>query len=319
VEEADFKYALILEYLGTEFNGFQYQPDLRLPRGKGKGPRVKKVATVQGKLMSALSTTLSTDVKTLRMRAASRTDAGVHAHGQVVSFHSPKRILTDDSDKDRSPSTSGPSGSIDGAKLVFKLNQMLPSSVRVLWLGRVSDSFHVQGSVALKQYNYYVRLMSQSHDEDPFTCETRHQLSTFKLGFSLERVRRAAAAMEGTHDWTAFSNNANEEYQRRTMREVTRCRCFLDASGFCIQVQAKGFLYKQVRHMAGALLMVGTGQLKEEAIEEALRDGAAFVARGKRVWKPAPAAGLHLMWIKYEPMPDDGKPAIPLPHQVNVN
>ena len=103
------------------------------------------------------------------------------------------------------------------------------------------------------------------------------------------------------------------------MREVTRCRCFLDASGFCIQVQAKGFLYKQVRHMAGALLMVGTGQLKEEAIEEALRDGAAFVARGKRVWKPAPAAGLHLMWIKYEPMPDDGKPAIPLPHQINVH
>ncbi len=75
------------------------------------------------------------------------------------------------------------------------------------------------------------------------------------------------------------------------------------------------YRYKQVRNMVGALLMVGRGQLHEDAIGVALADGAAFVAEGGRVWGPAPAAGLHLMWVKYAPM-QDGTPPIPLPHQV---
>ena len=81
-------------------------------------------------------------------------------------------------------------------------------------------------------------------------------------------------------------------------------------------VVAQGFLYRQVRHMVGAMLLHARGGLDLQEIKEALARGSAFVEEGKRRWQPAPAKGLHLMWCEYARR-EDGRPTVPLPHELD--
>lgn len=282
--------------MGTSFSGFQYQPS--------EGKTWTKLETVQGKLMRALGVSLNTggDHKVLRMRAASRTDAGVHAHGQVVEFYSSREVLA---------------GTAEATRMLHSLNSLLPKTVRCAWVSGVPDSFHVIQDVSLKQYNYYLSFHSRC--EDPFERDTRHQISRTKFGLArsreaLERMSEAAKLMEGTHDFYAFSNKANDGTERDPVRTVERCECRLDSRGIVVVCRGKGFLYRQVRHMVGAMLWHARGKISLQDLEDALRDGESFVREGRRRWQPAPANGLHLMWISYEPL-ENGL-VIPRPHEL---
>ena len=290
---AALKHVLLCSYLGTEFCGWQYQPE-KNPNNR------KKISTVQGRLTLALEKALSTDAKALRMRAASRTDTGVHSHGQVVEFYSPKVITSKDGNGNGNSLGDG-MPSIDSRKFLFSLNSMLPKSVRVMWVSAVPDAFHVIKDVEMKQYNYYLSLNSVC--ENPFTAHSRLHIlnSKFKPPFDLEKFKQGARLMEGKHDFAAFSNKTNDARGeiKETVRHVTSCDCFQDQHGVYLRVQGKGFLYKQVRHMVGALLWAAQGKMPLERIEEALREGHHFVEEGKRKWQPAPAVGLHLMWVQY--------------------
>ena len=258
-ESKTLKHALLCSYLGTDFCGWQYQPE---------APRI---STVQGRITNALSTALNVEPKALRMRAASRTDTGVHSHGQVVEFFSPKLILD---------SASKIGGAMESRKLLFSLNSMLPRSIRCVWVSPVPETFHVIQDVVMKQYNYYLSFNSVC--EDPFTSHTRLQISDTKSTFDLEGFKAGAKLMEGTHDFAAFSNKTNDGSVRESVREVVSAKVFQDSHGIYLQVKGKGFLYRQVRHMVGALLWVAEGKLPIESIAEALREGYAFVESGKR-------------------------------------
>ena len=299
---------MIVSYKGSDYAGWQYQPET--------GKTWTKLQTVQGKLMKAMSKALQTDFKGLRMRAASRTDTGVHSHGQVVEFYSTKRIGTSTNrrGKEEQGASELDSDFISSRKLLFSLNSMLPRSVRCMWVSSVPDSFHVIQDVVMKQYNYYLTIHSVC--ESPFHTDTRHHISwhKFKSDSYIERLKRAALLMEGTHDFAAFTNKSDDPIPRETVRSVVSCRCLQDDVGVCLQVKGKGFLYKQVRHMVGAMLWVAQGKLELETISEALNEGYAFVQSGKRKWQPAPAAGLHLVWVKYDKL-DNGL-IIPLAHEI---
>jgi len=322
------KHVVLVKYVGTDFAGFQYQPE--------NGKTWSRLETVQGKLLKALSTALNTgSFKALRMRAASRTDAGVHAHGQVVEFRS-ARVFKD--------------GTVESRKLLRSLNSLLPPGVRCVWVSDVPDSFHVIQNCARKQYNYYISFNPVY--EDPFTFETRHRIKSEAGDGFVERMGRAAKAMEGLHDFTAFSNKTHDGIDREAVRHVEKCEVRLDSSSpgsgsiyvvcrgkvrtapprargedqrknreadscprsFPSPPSPQGFLYRQVRHMVGAMLWHAQGKLDLTEIERALRDGKSFVDSGGRKWKPAPAKGLHLMWCEFQTL-DNGL-SIPLPHQL---
>jgi len=289
------KHVVLVKYVGTDFAGFQYQPE--------NGKTWSRLETVQGKLLKALSTALNTgSFKALRMRAASRTDAGVHAHGQVVEFRS-ARVFKD--------------GTVESRKLLRSLNSLLPPGVRCVWVSDVPDSFHVIQNCARKQYNYYISFNPVY--EDPFTFETRHRIKSEAGDGFVERMGRAAKAMEGLHDFTAFSNKTHDGIDREAVRHVEKCEVRLDSSSpgsgsIYVVCRGKGFLYRQVRHMVGAMLWHAQGKLDLTEIERALRDGKSFVDSGGRKWKPAPAKGLHLMWCEFQTL-DNGL-SIPLPHQL---
>lgn len=190
------------------------------------------------------------------MRAASRTDSGVHAHGQVVEFYSPKPIE-------------------NKRKFLFSMNSTTPSDIRIPWVSnQLPDSFHVIQDVRLKQYNYYI---AHSEFENPFTYGTR--LSVHGL-FDFELFAEGARQFEGVHDFGAFSNKSLDPIKREPTRQVSTCKALRDKDGICLQVQGKGFLYRQVRHMVGALLLVAKKKMPIETLKVALNQGYHFVTEG---------------------------------------
>lgn len=315
-----FKHVMIVAYVGTPYAGWQYQPE--------EGRTWSKLQTVQGRLMGALTTALNlSDFKDLRMKAASRTDAGVHAHGNVVQFFSRQPIAPSGGEGDlRNPVP----GTIDGGKLLLRLNKMLPKTIRVLWVAPLegTEDFHVTRDCVLKEYNYC--LSFNAICEDPFHASTRHHVPRFKLlrdlpksadlASCVDSIEAAARLMEGEHDFAAFSNKTNDPVERlgrANVRAVERCSVVRDRLGLTVSIRGKGFLYRQCRHMVGAMLWHAQGRGTLESLSEALRDGEAYVAEGKRQWHPAPAHGLHLMWCQYERL-GTGL-VVPLPHDLNLS
>ena len=240
-----FKHVMIVAYVGTPYAGWQYQPE--------EGRSWSKLQTVQGRLMGALTTALNlSDFKELRMKAASRTDAGVHAHGNVVQFFSRQPIVASDGKGDPVP------GAIDGGKLLLRLNKMLPKTIRVLWVAPLelgAEEFHVTRDCAKKEYNYCLSFNTVC--EDPFQAGTRHHIPRFKLlrdlpasadlASCVESVEAAARLFEGEHDFAAFSNKTNdpvERAERANVRAVERCSVVRDHFGLTVSIQGKGFLYR---------------------------------------------------------------------------
>jgi tRNA pseudouridine38-40 synthase len=234
----------------------------------------------------------------------------------VVDFFSPKLVINSSkrTGGEKEEEEAAPHiRTLEARKLLFSLNSMLPKSIRCLWVSPVPETFHVIQDVVMKQYNYYLSFNSV----DPFTAHARLQISDTKsytpVHFDLESFKAGAKLMEGTHDFAAFSNKPGDDSARESVREVVGCNVFQDQHGIYLQVKGKGFLYKQVRHMVGALLWVAEGKLPLESIAEALREGYLFVESGKRKWRPAPAVGLHLMFVRYSEL-DNGL-VIPMPHE----
>ncbi len=221
-------YKLLLQYEGTDFHGWQIQGDLR---------------TVQGELTQALSLI---DGRSVNVHGSGRTDAGVHAEGQVASVEIQREI---------SP-----------AKLRAAINANIGKDVRVLEVETVSDEFHARYSALEKTYVYRIvngPVMS------PFWCRYASQEAR---PLDLERMRRAAELFPGKHDWTAFSAAQSDVEDRiRTVTEVEITERTDERShGSLIEicVSAEGFLRYMVRAMAGTLMAVGRGELGSRSIDQ---------------------------------------------------
>jgi tRNA pseudouridine38-40 synthase len=249
-------YRLTLAYDGTDFAGWQVQE-------RPQGPPAR---TVQGELEGALFR-LAGDVP-VRVAGAGRTDAGVHALGQVASFDLPRPF--------------------DPHALQRALNGLLPPDVRVVDADEAPAGFHARKSALSKLYRYEL-------DTGPVQLPTRRR-NAGHVPWPLERaaVEDAAALFVGRHDFASLRSSGGSA--RTTVRTVTRSHATFDGATLRYEVEADGFLRKMVRSLVGALIEAGRGTVTIADLRRAL------AARDRRAWpKPAPACGLTLVRVDYAP------------------
>lgn len=243
------KMVLIMEYDGTHYCGFQLQANL---------------PTIQGEIETALWKLTG---EKNRVMAASRTDSGVHAKGQVVSFRT--------------------KSSLPSPTFIKGLNYYLPRDIVVKEAFRVSDSFNVRRDALSREYNYYIL-------NRPTRSPIRHgfaYLVTYPL--DIGAMNEACQMLIGEHDFASFVTSL-EGRIKSTVRHVYRAKVEKDADMVIINLVANSFLPHQVRNTAGALIKVGLGKMtvdKFRSILEARRPGLAGPT--------APAYGLCLMEVNY--------------------
>ena len=252
---------LVLAYDGTDFHGWQVQPD-----------RV----TVQGELRDALARVTGEDVLP---QGSGRTDAGVHALGQVASF-----------------ALAAP---IPEANLARALNRTLPPSIRVLSAARVVNDFHARHSAKSKTYEY--RIFRGE------ICPPWHARYVYALHAPLDvdAMQRAAARVRGEHDFTSFAASDPDRLVRGPTgggpdpRGNVRCLhlsqwTHMAEGSLLYRVQGNGFLHHMVRNLVGTFLEVGRGNLGETEIPAILESRAR-----ERAGPTAPARGLFLVDVGY--------------------
>ena len=255
---------LTIAYDGTSYHGWQQQ--------NGR-------SSIEGSLNEALAQLLPQE-KPLIM-GASRTDAGVHALGNVGAFDTASRI---------------PAGNFPQA-----LNHYLPDDIRVMAAEEVPAQFHPRFTPHRKCYEYHI---------DPGRVPNPLRLRycyNYSFPLNLEEMQRAADHLTGVHDFRSFVNPDSQVFQHGgdAVREIYDIQVSERNGEIVISVSGNGFLYHMIRILAGTLLLVGRGKLSADAMPEIL------AARDRRAAGPtAPAKGLCLCALVYEEaMTDDAVPA----------
>ncbi len=231
------RFRATVEYDGTDFAGFQVQPNAR---------------TVQGELEAALAQL--SDGKRVRVDGAGRTDAGVHALGQVIGFTYEGRLPADE--------------------LESAINGLLPPDVAVRGVRRTAPDFHPRHAARYREYRYTVWNGPRSPLRERTALGVRVPLDTAAM-------ERAAAAFIGRRDFSAVGGA-----DRQPVRTVHAVRVRREGRLVTIDVRADAFLRGMVRRMVALLLEVGRGELDEMAVAAALADrrpalnGAAAPAKG---------------------------------------
>lgn len=248
-------FKLTLQYDGTDFRGWQLQGEER---------------TVQGELTRVLSLL---EGRAVTVHGSGRTDAGVHAEGQVASAHLEREMTPE--------------------KLRGAINGNLARDVRVMKAERVADDFHARYSARGKTYVY--RIFNEQ-TVSPFWY--RYALQEARP-LDLSLMQEAAQLFLGEHDWTAFSAaqaDAESRVRRVTRMEVTSGWDERALSPLIeIHASAEGFLRYMVRSIAGSLLAVGRGEMKLETVTRAIETGDRSL-----VAATAPAHGLTLLSVQYD-------------------
>ncbi len=250
-------YAICVQYNGGQFNGWQRQPNL---------------PTVQAELESALSQIANHSVTA---RVAGRTDAGVHANGQIVGFSSAaQRQLTD---------------------WLRGLRGLTGDSVHISWIREVDEGWHPRYTATARSYSYIFHDQGRS---DPFVgtlawcCDALNE----------SRMHQQAQRLLGEHDFSSF-RGANCQ-SLTPMRRVNRCEVRRDHQYVVMEIEANAFLLHMVRNIASALHAVGRG-----ASEHYVRDLLLACDRAQ-LGITAPPQGLYLRSVRY---PDYDLPPPPPP------
>ena len=243
---------LLIAYDGTDFHGWQQQPG---------------VETIQGALEQTARRVLRHD---LEVAGSGRTDAGVHAAGQVAN------VLT--------------SSSIPAWNVMRAIGSRLPKDISLCDVVDVSLRFHARRSAESKLYRYRIHNRSGRPVE-----RLRHrQCYHFWHGLDVARMREAARHFVGEMDFSAM---ATAGCMRTSMvRTVLRCDITRHYDEIAVDVEGKGFLYNQVRNMVGTLIEVGRGRWEPERVKDILESRAR-----KEAGPTAPAHGLCLQWVRYPP------------------
>ncbi len=248
-------FKLLIQYDGTDFHGWQTQAGQR---------------TVQGELMRVLSLL---DDRPVTVHGSGRTDAGVHAEGQVASVHLQREMAP--------------------ARLRSAINGNLARDLRVLSVEVAPENFHARYSAISKTYVY--RLV-HGPVMSPFWSRFAHREAR---PIDLERMRGCARLFIGEHDWTAFSAaQADAESRVRRITDLLISASW-DERGLCdlieFTVTANGFLRYMVRSIVGTLLAAGRGEIEADLIQRAIREEDRNLAGAT-----APACGLTLLRVQYD-------------------
>ncbi len=244
------RYKMTIAYDGTNYAGWQVQPHQR---------------TVQAEIERVLKHLTGRE---LRIHHSGRTDAGVHAKGQVAHFDLEKPV--------------------EPGRFQNSLNALLSPDVRIMQLQKVNDDFHARFSATGKEYRYFI------WNGSAVPPELRLYRLPERRALDIDAMQRAALFLVGEHDFAAFTANPNREIGG-TVKTVTKITVTRSREGDVqLCVAGKGFLYKMVRSIAGFLLRVGVGELKPE-------DAERFLCAGKRTNEvpTAKALGLFLWKVDY--------------------
>ncbi len=243
---------LVVAYDGTAYHGWQKQAD-GLP-------------TVQQQLEQAAARVLGHPVTA---NGAGRTDAGVHAAGQVANLLTGNR-------------------GIPTAKIAPAISSRCPEDIAVLSAGEVPAEFHASMSAIGKTYRYRIHV-------GPAKPVMRARY-VHHYGGPLDGARMAAAASRllGEHDFRGFASAAEE--RQNTVRTITSCQVAGDGDELHVTIAGSGFLYHMVRNIVGTLMEIGRGRWQPGRIDEVIR------SRDRGLAGPtAPAGGLCLLSVEYPP------------------
>lgn len=221
--------------------------------------------SVEEELEKALTTVLRHPVS---LQAASRTDRGVHAWGQVVNF------FTD--------------ADVNISKLTYSLNCILQEDIRILSIEISPDNFHPTLDVIAKEYHYFI---SRKIVQLPFKRLYSWHCPSIS---STEAMQEAALLFIGRKDFSGFSNACKESDDKETVKNMMSVRVEEREEEIVIAIKADHFLYKMARNIAGTLAYVGMGKLKMKDIEE------VFITKDRtKAGITAPAKGLFLARVFY--------------------
>lgn len=240
---------LVVAYDGTNYHGWQVQDN---------------GITIEEVLNRTISELVQEDIKVI---GASRTDAGVHACGNVAVFDTESRI--------------------PGDKFSFALNQRLPEDIRIQESCEVHADFHPRYADTMKTYEYNIL-------NRRFELPSKRLYAAFcYYPMDIERMNQAAAYLVGEHDFKSFCS-AGAQVQT-TVRTIYAVNVTKEDDMVHIRITGNGFLYNMVRIIAGTLMQVGTGLMEPEQVKEILE------ARDRSKAGPtAVAKGLTLVEIRYE-------------------
>ncbi|MCP4127976.1 MAG: tRNA pseudouridine(38-40) synthase TruA [Gammaproteobacteria bacterium] len=242
------RYAVGVEYDGTAFHGWQIQLG---------------VNTVQEQLQNALSTVANHPVS---VQCAGRTDAGVHAFGQVVHF---------DSDANR-----------NSRNWLLGTNVNLPDDVNIKWILPVPDDFHARFSAISRSYRYVI------YNGAIRSSILRNRAVLERRKLDLDRMKSAAMALVGTHDFSSFRAVACQA--KNPVRTLSRLELSRSEDMISIELSANAFLHHMVRNIAGVLITIGCGEQPvgwaQQVLEHRDRTLGGITA---------PAQGLYLTHVGY--------------------
>ena len=242
------RYKVILAYDGRNYAGFQSQ---------------KNATAIQDVVEGAIERVFS---EKIRIIMSSRTDAGVHAYGQVFHF---------DTDKEK-----------DEGKLKFSLNSLLPDDIHVIEEKKVSRDFHARYSVKKKTYEYLINL----GEYDVFLKGRAFQCF-YKLDVDL--MKEGAKLFLGEHDFSSFNTSSLKEYPNQ-VRNITEFSITRKKDILKIRVTSSGFLRNMVRIMVGTLIYLGRGKKSLDDIKDMLEHPCKSTRRYN-----ADPNGLYLVKIFY--------------------
>lgn len=238
-----------LAYDGTNFSGWGKQPDRR---------------TVQEEVEKALTTATQSKIETI---VAGRTDAGVHATGQVIHVDVPDTLNLDD--------------------LSYKLNRMLDTDVRVMKVAVVNGPFNARFSALSRHYTY--KILDGNQTISPLD---RLDVASWYRVLDVDLMNQASALMLGSHDFAAYCKFREGS---TTVRNLQRFEWSRDSAGFLIgDVVADSFCYSMVRNLVGAVVCVADGRFGPEWIEQTLANKVRI--SDSLVF---PACGLTLRHVEY--------------------
>ncbi len=239
---------LTIEYDGTDFNGWQIQPNQR---------------TIQDEIQKAVKIMCRQDIK---IYGAGRTDAGVHAKGQVANFHISSHISCN--------------------RFAPALNSILPKDIVIKKSIEVDKGFHSRYSAVAKEYKYII------YNDTTRSSILRNYSYYVNYNLDIQKMQRASKTLIGTYDFKTFMSSGSSIGD--TVRTIYSLNIESEKNIIEITIKGNGFLYNMVRIIVGTLIDIARGKIQEKAIKNIL-----YSKNRETAGHTAPAQGLYLQQVFY--------------------
>lgn len=240
---------LVIEYDGKDFNGWQKQPTK---------------LNIQGEIERAIMDI--TKEENIELNASGRTDAGVHALGQVANFKT--------------------NSSMPVEKFPIAINNKVKKSIVIKSAEEVPERFHSRYNCKQKTYRYVI------NNSEYGSAIYRNQECHIPQRLNVDEMKKAIKYFEGEHDFKGFK--ASGTSSKNSVRKIYKTKIDVDGDRIFIELTGSGFLYNMVRIISGTLVDVGLGKIKSEEIPEIILSGDRT-----RAGKTLPPQGLFLVKVDY--------------------